>query len=332
MSDRHDADYLWNRTGAVDPDVVRLERLLAGYAHRAALGPLPARASGESARAPRLVYHTLQALAIAASLVLVVSASRFASRERPAGWHVRTIEGAPAIAGRSVTTGPSTRAQIAVGEIGTVDVDPNSRVRLLHGGTDGHRLALDRGRIHARIAAPPRSFSVSTPAATAVDLGCAYTLEVDESGWGSLHVDLGWVAFEYRGRESFIPQGAVCAMRPGFGPGTPHYADSPARLAAALTILDFSATDDVRRAAALTDVLAAARPRDALTLWHLLSRGSPSERERIYDRMAALVPPPAGVTRERVMKGDSRAIDAWWDGLGLESASWWRLWKAPWRE
>lgn len=332
MSDRIDADYLWSRAGDVDPDVARLERLLGQYAHREGLRPLPARETQASARTPGRVYRALQGLAVAASLMLVVSAAWFASTERAAAWTVRTLQGTPAIDGRRVTTGPSTRAQIDVGEIGTVDVDPNSRVRLLHGGTDEHRLALDRGRIHARIVAPPRSFYVNTPAATAVDLGCAYTLEVDERGWGDLHVDLGWVAFEYHGRESFIPQGAVCEMRPGFGPGTPHYADSPRELGTGLTILDFSATADVRRAAALDEVLRAARPRDALTLWHLLGRGSAAERQRVYDRMAALVPPPQGVTKERVLNGDSRAIDAWWDALGLESASWWRLWRAPWRE
>jgi FecR-like protein len=332
MSDRGDADYLWNRGGDVDPDVARFERLLGQYAHRAGLRELPARDVLTAPRTPARVYHALQALAVAASVTLVVSAAWFASAERAAAWRVRTVQGTPAIDGRSVTTGPSTRAQIDVGEIGTVDVDPNSRVRLLHGGTNEHRMALDRGRIHARIAAPPRSFYVSTPAATAVDLGCAYTLEVDEAGWGALHVDLGWVAFEYHGRESFIPQGAVCEMRPGFGPGTPHYADSPRELADALTILDFSSTGDVKRTVALDQVLRSARRRDALTLWHLLARGSVSERQRVYDRMAALVPPPTGVTRERVLKGDSGAIDAWWDVLGLESASWWRLWKAPWRE
>ena len=72
--------------------------------------------------------------------------------------------------------------------------------------------------------------------------------------------------------------------------------------------------------------------RDALTLWHLLSRGSAEERGRVYDRMSTLVAAPAGVTRDRIIAGDSRALDAWWNELGLDSASWWRLWKSPWRD
>ena len=89
-------------------------------------------------------------------------------------------------------------------------------------------MALDRGRIRALIWAPPRYFFVNTPSAVAVDLGCAYTLDVDPRGWGLVHVTSGWVAFEHGERESFIPQDAVCATRPRFGPGTPHYDDASA--------------------------------------------------------------------------------------------------------
>lgn len=330
MADRD--EYLWNRTGSADPDVAHLERVLRPYGHRRVLGPLPARDVRASFPTSRLTYRALQALTLAASVTLVVTAAWISSSGRFGEWDVRAVEGKATVAGRSVVTGPSTRVQIGVGDIGTVDVDPNSQVRLLPASAGKYRLTLDRGRIHARIAAVPGSFFVSTPGATAVDLGCAYTLEVDERGWGLLHVDVGWVALEERGRDSFIPHGAVCATRPGFGPGTPHCADSSQALSEALTILDFSSTEDVRRAAALDTVLASVRRRDAFTLWHLLSRGSASERGRVYDRLAALVPPPPGVTREGALNGDSRAIDAWWDALGLQSASWWRLWTAPWRQ
>ena len=91
-------------------------------------------------------------------------------------------------------------------------------------------MSLDRGQIRALIWAPPRRFFVNTPAATAIDLGCAYRLQVDDRGWGKVRVESGWVAFEYNGRESFIPKDAMCATRPGFGPGTPCYEDVPGRV------------------------------------------------------------------------------------------------------
>ena len=203
-------------------------------------------------------------------------------------------------------------------------------MRLVESRAREHRIALDRGTIHARIWAPPRFFHVDTPSAVAIDLGCAYTLQVDDSGAGLVRVTHGWVGFEHDGRESFIPEQAVCATRPGIGPGTPRYEDAPDGYGEALTLLDFGDSDDPGRLPALDLVLARARPRDSLTLWHLLTRGTSDERSRVYDRLAMLTPPPAGVTRERILRGDRQALDRWWEALGLSSTTWWRLWLRKW--
>ena len=191
-------------------------------------------------------------------------------------------------------------------------------------------MSLVEGTIHARIWAPPKFFFVNTPAAVAIDLGCAYTLQVQPDGSGLVRVTHGWVGFEHAGRESFIPEQAVCVTRPGIGPGTPQYEDAPASFPDALAILDFASPSDVRRPAAYEAVLSQARRRDALTLWHLLQRGTADERASVYERMAALAPPPAGVTRDAVLSGDRRAIDVWWNSLGLDSTTWWRMWKKNW--
>src|SRR5436309_715730 len=88
------------------------------------------------------------------------------------------------------------------------------------------RVALERGKLHAFITAPPRLFFVDTPSAEAIDLGCEYTLAVDDAGIGLLHVTLGWVMLERDGRESYVPIGAMCETRPGVGPGTPFFEDA----------------------------------------------------------------------------------------------------------
>jgi hypothetical protein len=214
-----------------------------------------------------------------------------------------------------------------VGQIGRVDVMPNTRMQLVEAHKAEHRMALARGTIHARIWAPPYLFFVNTPSAVAIDLGCEYTLQVDDSGAGQIRVTLGWVAFEHDGRRSFIPEGAVGATRPGAGPGSPRYEDAPSGYGEALAVLDFEPVDDPRRAASLDLVVSTARRRDALTLWHLLVRGTPSERARVYDRLAALAPPPSGVTRDAVLRGERPALDQWWDALGIDNRTWWRLWK-----
>ena len=87
--------------------------------------------------------------------------------------------------------------------------------------------------------------------------------------------------------------------------------------------------DASRRATALRLVLERARPEDAVTLWHLLSRASPSERADVFSALAARVPPPAGVTRDAVLRLDKDALDTWWDALGLGDTALWRKWKRP---
>ncbi|MEP0821210.1 MAG: hypothetical protein HRF44_00025, partial [Ignavibacterium sp.] len=198
-------------------------------------------------------------------------------------------------------------------------VEANTSIRLVQATLTNHRLALEKGTISARIFAPPRLFFVETPSALAVDLGCAYTLSVDDSGKGLLSVTSGWVALEYDGRSSVVPAGAVCRTKPGFGPGTPYQHDASARLVEALERLDFSGVQD-----ALDVVLAEARNMDSITLWHLFLRSKGTDRERIYDRLASLVKPPAGVTREGMLAGDRNMTERWQSHLNLGMDSWWR--------
>lgn len=344
MTDEERDDYLWDRTGPPDPEVERLESLLRplGRARDAGATPLrlPPRVPLRAERPGRSVGVWRPALAFAAS-VLIGLAVWFSWGVVRGGWAVQTIAGAPQVdgealgddgllrrGGRLVTDGVS-RARISVGRIGRVDVDPHTRLELVSAGGTDHRLSLERGTIHARISAPPRFFNVNTPSAVAVDLGCAYTLNVDDSGAGQLRVTHGWVAFDYNGRQAYIPQGAIGATRPGVGPGTPRYEDAPSGYAEALNTLDFGDADTTTRAAALELVLSTARLRDALTLWHLLSRGTPDERARVYDRLATLSAPPRGVTREAVLADDREALMTWWDAFGFEGTRWWqRLKKA----
>lgn len=236
-----------------------------------------------------------------------------------ATWAVARVEGAPKVGahplegdgriavGEWLETDNQSRAKISVADIGQVDIGPNSRVRLVGTRSTEHRMALERGRLHAMINAPPRLFIVETPSATAIDLGCSYTLEVDNAGRSRLHVTSGWVALEHKGQESIVPAGAVCVTEPGKGPGTPYFDDASPRFRAALSKLDFQNGG----AKALKIVLAEAREYDTLTLWHLFARVSPAERTRVYERMAALIPPPPGVTRQGVLKLDKGMLDLW---------------------
>jgi hypothetical protein len=310
-----------------------------------ALAQPPARVKWQL-KLPRLafVFESPRLAMASAALLLALGlggAWLYLRLSRPA-WDVEMLEGTAKVGskeirengklalGQWIETEENARARITVGEIGHVEVDPQTRLRLDQSRPDDHRLTLERGTMHATIDAPPRYFSVATPSAVAVDLGCAYTLEVDESGAGLLKVTFGWVAFEVQGRESFIPRWAECHTRPGSGPGTPYYREASEAFKAALLKLDFEKLSAEERNAALSTVLNQARKDDAFTLWHLLTRTGESERIRVYERLAALVPPPNGVTRDGVLEGDRAMLDRWWDELGLMDTTWWRKWKGPW--
>ena len=144
-----------------------------------------------------------------------------------------------------------------------------------------------------------------------VDLGCAYTMEVDEAGVGRLRVTSGWASLEFDKLESLVPSGASCPTRPGVGPGTPAFEDATEQLRQALIEFDYSSAGS----RAVDVVLAESRQRDTLTLWHLLSRVELDERRRILDRMVALTPLPNGVTREKALALDPATLKLWREEL-----------------
>jgi len=268
-------------------------------------------------RSPR--FHWRFAAAAAALVILAAVAFWYVDRPQGEQWEVMRLAGSPSIGSERITemarirggqwieTDGLSRARIRIGEIGSVDVEPNTRVTIVAAQPTEHRLALRSGEISAKILAPPRLFFVETPAGTAVDLGCEYTLRCDNSGVGILRVQAGWVAFEFEGRESLVPAGAVCRTRPGIGPGTPYFDDALGRLMEALDAFDFQ--DGA--ASALSVVLAESRMRDTLTLWHLLSRVDPGDRLRVYERMAAFSPPPDGISRQQLLALDPASLSRW---------------------
>jgi hypothetical protein len=316
-------DYLWDRTGKPDVEVKRLEELLGRF-----------RLSTAHQSSPRFQKpEHLRWWAIAAALVLGAVTATIIARIRPYSpattWQL-SLAGKKTTAvrlGQTIETTAASHATLESQFVGTVNIAPDSRLRVLSARGEEQRFALDRGTIHALIWAPPRRFAVDTPWAKAIDLGCQYTLHIDAGGAGVLTVETGWVAFQWQSLESFIPAGAACATRARSGPGTPYFLDAPAALTAGVE--RFDSTGDSK---ALESVLLAARGRDALTLWHLLRRTQGVQRTDVFDRFSKLVSLPPEANREAILRGDRSAIDAAWNALDLGDTSWWREWKRQWRE
>lgn len=213
--------------------------------------------------------------------------------------------------GETLETGDASSAKVTVSEIGEVELAPNSKLRLIQTKEDEHRLALDRGRMSATISAPPRIFFVDTPAAEAIDLGCVYTLEVDENGGTLLHVTLGFVELVRNGRGVYVPRYAMCQARPGIGPGTPYFETATQELLSALEKFDFESGGEQ----ALDEVLRQSRTRDTFSLWHLLSEVDGDLRVRVLNRMIELVGLPKEISRDRILALDQNTLEAWKDEM-----------------
>ena len=134
---------------------------------------------------------------------------------------------------------------------------------------------------------------------------------VDQAGLGTLRVSSGWASLEWGGRESLVPAGASCPTRPEVGPGTPAFDDATEALRRALVAFDFAGGGN----GAVDTVLAEARDRDTLTLWHLLSRVDGSARRRVFDRLIELTPLPAGVERDKALALDEQTLKLWREEL-----------------
>ena len=301
-------DYLWDGSGTPDPEVQRLEKLLQQARYRPAVRrfapPRPRLGLPITAAALLLALASL-ALYQWARPVGSVRVTRYQEGGRDdAGMGSRLYEG------NWLETDARTHAEITVANLGEVRVAPSSRLRLVSARQSEQRLELARGQIQARISAPPRLFIVDTPSATAVDLGCEYSLTVADSGASVLKVTFGFVELAGHGKTALVPAGALCETRPGQGPGVPFAEDAAPTWRQAVNRLDFD-----RDAATLEVVLEQSRRADALSLWHLLSRVDDASRQRIAQRLIALVPLPAGVSEQDVLQLRKSALDKWWDAI-----------------
>ena len=343
-----ESDYLWDGSGEPDPEIRTFEALLGRFRHDCPASTFPNLASDRRWTSHAWRMRLLAPLATAA-LVAVVVGTFLVSGRKPApvavaGWEVSRLAGTPRI-GREVVTAKQasrlaigqvaetdlqSRASLRAQDVGQIEMEPGTRLRLLKMGKGLKRIALDRGTIHTYIWAPPGQFVVDTPSAVTVDLGCAYTLQVDDSGAGLLPTTVGWVGFKLDGHESFIPAGAACATRPKVGPGTPYFEESSPEFRAALASFDFADRTSNQRAKDLAVVLSASRQRDALTLWHLLTRVDGVQRELVYNRLRELAPPPLSVTKQGILRLDQPMLDLWWNELGFDDISVWRHWEHSW--
>jgi len=319
-------DYLWDGTGTPDPDIAHLESILSPHRCEPETSDAASwRATSDGERVGVWLVAIAAMLLVFVWLVVPLLKGSGVNSTNGIGWAIEVLDGAPTVrdadldgtgswhAGNWLETDIRSRARVQVADIGTLDIGPGSRIRLVRSGKKEHRVQLQRGRISAEVVVTtPRLFVVETPSATAFDLGCAYTLDVDDEGNARLDVTSGWVELDGSGRRSVVPAGAQCRTRAGHGPGTPYRTAASIALQEALAAFDFPSADALGSTAA---VLRHTQPQDTVTLWHLIPRTAAADRQAVVTHLAKASPPPAGVTQSGVLDLDEDMLSAWWDDL-----------------
>ncbi|MBM3975371.1 MAG: hypothetical protein FJ299_00095 [Planctomycetes bacterium] len=299
----------------------RLEQALAPLRFDAERHPLALdEAPAPAAKSRRLAWATALAALFAAAgwWVLRERADQPAEQAPlPRAFEVIALQGdaslssgvGGAAAHERIVCGDGALAHVRVGAIGSLTLEENSRLRLERGGPDGYQVFLEQGALSASIFAAPRVFTVGTPAGLAVDLGCIYRTEVEADGSTRLKVTSGRVSFEADGRRSLVPAGAECHALPGRGPSAPVWSDAPPELQQ--LALEFDAlAPGAARLERMQPALAVARPRDTLTLFHLLERAAPTDRALLVAGLEAALGASEAFETERLLAGDPGAFAA----------------------
>ncbi len=339
--DGMDNDYLWDRSGPVDPEIARLERLLRGHAHAAVPCRVrlatPARVQTRPRRRWRVAFAAAATLAVCA-LGMRVWVQQRLEWEVGKPWHVVAQQGEVRIDGSEpdahallgpdgvLETGANAMTRLRAAGIGEVAIGQGSRLRLIETRTGRHRVQLEQGSLWARVWAPPGQFGVGVAGAEVIDLGCEFLLKVDAAGNGSLSVLSGWVQIDNLRREVLVPQGTRVRLQGSGATGTPHAHDAGVDFVAALDAIDArngrvdADGEEVRR------LIAAARPQDAISLLALLRDHPRLAEGPMFERLAQLLP-TARATREHWQSDRMSVLNAWWDALPYPRVKrWWTQW------
>ena len=320
-----DDDYLWDRSGD-DPDVARLENLLSPLAHTAPLDELRTR---RRKTWPFVVGAVIAAAAIA---VLVFAWPRenevqqYACGAQATGFAFTARGGSVQCGGSQVPAGVlpvgetldtgAHEAELAIADIGSAQLSPKTRIRLERTSAERHQLYLERGRMDAHVSAPPRLFAVGTPSGQVTDLGCAYTLEVDENGAGSIEVRSGMVELEAsNGRVVVVPAGASARLLAGRRASLPLDKRANAQLVEAVADFHKGKIDapGSQAAEAIDRILTSANASDAITIANLVRLVPAGTQRTVLDRLMQLAPAPQQMTVDDVIELD--LFDMWFDEI-----------------
>jgi hypothetical protein len=199
-------DYLWDGSGEPDPEIQKLESTLAKFRHKGQGAEFPAITAAPRLRFWQRIMPSQWSFGLVAATATILFIAAFGVlqwSQKPnaasgPGWDVESVAGTPQVesnafwrntgaaklgVGQTLVTDSHSKANISIADVGTVNVEPNTRLRLVAGGNGHNRLALDR-RVSLRWTRLPRSRWTS-----GAPIRCRWTIQVQgfcERNWVGL--------------------------------------------------------------------------------------------------------------------------------------------------
>jgi hypothetical protein len=233
------------------------------------------------------------------------------NRHNETYWNIESLAGHPEINNKTfdgydflhigdiLTTDAISRVKLRTGSVGSLVIEPNSRIKLLSIMPGTHKIYLDRGTTEVSRWGSPFNFYIQTPAGLVIDNGSDYKLIMDQD-LEFIHSESGTVILQDKGEESIINAGADCVSKKDVGPGTPYYPDAPKAFIAALYNFDFTSNKDT----SISVILSNSRVKDVLSLWHLLYKTKGEDQKKIFDAINSKVSIPTYIDFTKVANGD----------------------------
>lgn len=263
-------------------------------------------------------------------MLAIFIAILYFSRMPTTFWQVDKIKGNPVIENQSINDGGAlpngkwlktdavSEALLKSGIIGDIYIAPQSEIKLAAFNKKEYRLYIKTGKISAKTWSPPHFFKIEIPSGEVIDLGCAFSLEVNNDNTSELQVFSGWIGLKTGNEKIIIPAGMSCRTHEDGRIIIPYNINTSVEFKNALEMYE-----DNNKSTVLQNILTNAGKIDEVSLWYLLEEANPPDKRLIYDKLAEYVLPPENVNYNGILNGDNTMMLSWWEKLGCGSKALW---------
>lgn len=205
-----------------------------------------------------------------------------------------------------ITTDGLSTAIIEIHEVGKIELLNSTTFKRLKGDFSGE---LMRGKSIIQADKGTESLSISVPKATIENFttGTNYSAMVDERGNSVIELKGGWLSILSGDYELLLPPGHQVNVYKEAGVSIPHNSESSFEYVTRLEEYLFGG----KRTTTLNQVLSLSTYRESVTLWDLLRRVNPEQREAVYNKLYELIPHPESVIKEDILNLKPDELQLW---------------------